>query len=520
MPISPLSPASPPSSLSPVDAGSAVVPPADSRADTPPALEPWRLDDRQRAILDIVEQGGSLPRPPKDALDLVLHRLPQWQAWLERAEKNGADHEPRLRLEESERAATRAVLEVAPEFPLPSDDVHELRKMRATLNDPSSSLLPADVEYLQRIIGHLHGHLWTSRPRAQARLDRLLRHVAPISRWRSEAPDRRIAEQRDRVWDWAHEHILDEVMAGRAPTLPPPSEALLAAYEKALGIWAVLPSKHPWLAELPQTLDKRLRDDASARAQDMRDRAKAQLEEIDRTLTKRPELKKALKRELHRHEGACTDAWMRTLDNVAAAACCGLVDNAPDAARWIVRTALLNRADQAIRDEDPDHKEVLERAGAMRTLMDLKLARWIDWTGPISSPVRFATEAGLPSDFYARLTRADEWPPTWHQRVDAVVAAEMREGFPCVHTVLEEDSGMGALLRHALQRDPAFIQAKAQLDAQLMRDYEAAQDADPDDIDAGNALEGPHRAAVDAAWKAPLTAVLDKLRQAVPTEVD
>lgn len=144
MPISPLSPASPPSSLSPVDAGSAVVPPADSRADTPPALEPWRLDDRQRAILDIVEQGGSLPRPPKDALDLVLHRLPQWQAWLERAEKNGADHEPRLRLEESERAATRAVLEVAPEFPLPSDAVHELRKMRATLNDPSSSLLPAE----------------------------------------------------------------------------------------------------------------------------------------------------------------------------------------------------------------------------------------------------------------------------------------------------------------------------------------------------------------------------------------
>jgi hypothetical protein len=418
-----------------------------------------------------------------------------------------------------------------PECILPTSSLFLFRGALQSLNGPQPKLSAVQLSEISTAIDAARDSYWSSDPGVQNQMAEVLRHFSPVTRWYVESPDEETAAQRGPIRDWAFQEILEAVEAGRPPALPRASDALITAYEQAQAAsaepnevpdtpWDRSPERLPGLNRLATTLDERFRDDTSPVKIELRAQADTWLAEIAAALKDQPGLDAVLEEVVSHHEGHCTDAWMRTLANVASAVRCGRVDNSPEAARWIVRTALLNRADQAIRDEDPNHEEILERAGAMRTLMDLKLARLIDWSGPISPPVRFALEAGLPADFSGRLAPADEWPEPWHLRVDAVIAAEVKESFPCVHTVLEEDSGMGALLRRALQRDPAFILAKAQLEAQLMQDYEAAQDADPDDIDAGNALEGPHREAVDAALKLPLTAVLDELRKAVPTVAD
>lgn len=527
MPISPLP------SLSPVDAGPAAPPQENSRTHAPPSRQPWQLDDRQMAMLEAIERNGLPPRPAGDALDRVVDRLPQWDQWCIDNGLGTATPGPRRFYfpDALENAGLREVMAAMPECILPSSMLALFQRARLSLDGPQPKLSAVELSEISTAIDVARHSYWSSDPGVQNQMAEVLRHFSPVTRWYAESPDEQTAAQRGPIRDWAFQEIFDAVEAGRPPALPRASDALITAYEQAQAAsteanegpdtpWDRSPERLPGLNRLATTLDERFRDDASPVKIALRAQADAWLAEIAAALKDQPDLDAVLEDVVSHHEGLCTDAWMRTLANVAAAASCGRVDNGPEAARWIARTALLRRADEYSRDANPDHAEVIERAGAMRTLVDLKLARLIDWSGPISPPVRFALEAGLPADFSGRLVPADEWPEGWRLSADTVIAKEVEEGFPNVRALLEEDGGVGALLKQALARDPAFIQTKQGLEAQLMLDYEAAQDADPDDIDAGNALDGPHREAVDAALKAPLNAVLDQLRKTAPTDVD
>ena len=237
------------------------------------------------------------------------------------------------------------------------------------------------------------------------------------------------------------------------------------------------------------------------------------LQEVQRSVAARPELHAAVQELLSQQSGSCVDAGLRRLDDIQMLLHCGRLTSTADAGPAALRLALLRRADQSQAVGHRDDSENIERANALRVLIDQRLNALVGGDMPTASAPVYARLAGLRDVAPGATPGPRDWPADLRAAADAVFQGEVADGFPSLQVLLAEEEGAGALISGLLARDPSYQADAASLEAAFQRDYAAAQDADPDNPMAGLELHAgkeqalaQRRLALLAPWTEQLSA--------------
>lgn len=281
---------------------------------------------------------------------------------------------------------------------------------------------------------------------------------------------------------------LDDLAPDSGSSLPPSVEAALAALssseiEPQDEATHHLPPQariEAYFRNMSLLLRHNMAIDAS-----LRGRHEQRLGAVQAELARQPALNEAVCDLLAQQSGSCVDAGLRRLDDIDMLLCCGRLASIDDAGPAALRIALLRRADQLQAVGNRKDSENIEKANALRVLIDQRLNALLGTEMPVASAPVYGLLAGLHGVRPGQTPGQDQWSREMREAADQVLLDELNEDFPSLRLLLAEEEGAGALITGLLVRDPGYQVDAARLEADFQRDFEAAQDARPDDPMAG-----------------------------------
>lgn len=181
---------------------------------------------------------------------------------------------------------------------------------------------------------------------------------------------------------------------------------------------------------------------------------------------------------LRRDPGSCLDANLMRLDGLEALGKVAGLRGLPEIAVFALRQALTFRAHQAAAHRHHRDKENLEIGAGLAWAVDCRLSTLPNVGTTVSRPV-FGALARLPGAIHDGAAVNDL------AAADALIAAEVDEGFPTLAHQVCWDAGLASVLASALDTDAAFQAERAVIEQTFQREHEQAV-AQSDDPQAGS----------------------------------
>ena len=221
------------------------------------------------------------------------------------------------------------------------------------------------------------------------------------------------------------------------------------------------------------------------------DLARARVQRLLQSIQGQPALLDELQHHLH-DVGACVDQHLHCLAGMDLAASAGAARTCDEAAGVLLRMALQDIIDRHVGIVSAHDPENLEKAMALRALLDRRLAAITGKTFDASFTPFYTTLAGMnaqrPGPDGAPLDDS-AWPPEMHALIDRLIGDEVRAGFPAVQDLLEDAAGPGRRAAAQLTDQPLYQDAERTWQQRFL---EAETDADR--ADASEADRSAYRA--------------------------
>ncbi|ANH68501.1 hypothetical protein ABE85_14660 [Mitsuaria sp. 7] len=203
------------------------------------------------------------------------------------------------------------------------------------------------------------------------------------------------------------------------------------------------------------------------------------IERIVAAVREQPELADGLVTALCRETGVCLDADVMRLDEMEAQLnACQSPQHPADSAAFFFREAVKVRARQTAADRDRAERENLEIGFGLTWAVDRRLVDLLGLRPAASEPI-YRTDARLPGAV------ATGVPVNDRRAADAVIAAEINEGFPTLAFFASGGHTFSPWMIDTLDADEGFKARRAEIDREFNDAYNAA--FDPDDPHAGTA---------------------------------
>lgn len=302
-----------------------------------------------------------------------------------------------------------------------------------------------------------------------------LRGLKPDLQW----PD--IAPLLERLPDLLRIEVNDEQLMQP----PPPGWRLDVELGQArfVRIGAVIEDPpHASFNEFRQTLERQLQGlDLNGRSLMAREHL-GRLKQLQRHMTAQPMPIQEVLAILQRETGNCLDANLMRLDELELLTRLGGRPSIPDVALLTLRQALTRRAHQTSAHNHPLNGENLEIGVGLAWAVDRRLVTLLNLDERVSRPA-YPSLARLPG------VVLDGGPVNDRAAADALIAAEVRDGFPTLALLLCWDARLAEPVAAVLDRDADFRSTRTAIESAFQREYEQAVERSDDPLATSEAFQ-------------------------------